>query len=259
MGYEFIVYEKRGRIAYLTINRPDRLNALHPPANSEIRDAMTDFRDDPDAWVAIITGAGERAFSAGNDLKYTAERGRHRRPVGSAPFGGITSDFECWKPIIAAVNGFALGGGLELALACDIIVAAEHAEVGLPEVRVGLVAGAGGVHRLPRHVPLKVAMGMMLTGRRIPAQEAYRIGLVNEVVPQSKLMETAEGWASDILKGAPLSVRASKQMAMSGLPWPFEIAMGRTYSEHERAKASDDFVEGPRAFAEKRKPNWTGA
>ena len=259
MGYEFIVYEKRGRIAYLTINRPDRLNALHPPANSEIRDAMTDFRDDPDAWVAIITGAGERAFSAGNDLKYTAERGRHRRPVGSAPFGGITSDFECWKPIIAAVNGFALGGGLELALACDIIVAAEHAEVGLPEVRVGLVAGAGGVHRLPRHVPLKVAMGMMLTGRRIPAQEAYRIGLVNEVVPQSKLMETAEGWASDILKGAPLSVRASKQMALSGLPWPLEIAMGRTYSEHERAKASHDFVEGPRAFAEKRKPNWTGA
>ena len=259
MGYEFIVYEKRGRIAYLTINRPDRLNALHPPANSEIRDAMTDFRDDPDAWVAIITGAGERAFSAGNDLKYTAERGRHTRPVGSAPFGGITSDFECWKPIIAAVNGFALGGGLELALACDIIIAAEHAEVGLPEVRVGLVAGAGGVHRLPRHVPLKVAMGMMLTGRRIPAQEAYRIGLVNEVVPQSKLMETAEGWASDILKGAPLSVRASKQMALSGLPWPLEIAMGRTYSEHERAKASHDFVEGPRAFAEKRKPNWTGA
>ena len=205
---------------------------------------MTDFRDDPDAWVAIITGAGERAFSAGNDLKYTAERGRHMRPVDSAPFGGITSDFECWKPIIAAVNGFALGGGLELALACDIIIAAEHAEVGLPEVRVGLVAGAGGVHRLPRHVPLKVAMGMMLTGRRIPAQEAYRIGLVNEVVPQSKLMETAEGWASDILKGAPLSVRASKQMALSGLPWPLEIAMGRTYSEHERAKASDDFVEG---------------
>ena len=259
MGYEFIVYEKRGRIAYLTINRPNRLNALHPPANSEIRDAMTDFRDDPDARVAIITGAGERAFSAGNDLKYTAEHGRHRRPVDSAPFGGITSDFECWKPIIAAVNGFALGGGLELALACDIIIAAEHAEVGLPEVRVGLVAGAGGVHRLPRHVPLKVAMGMMLTGRRIPAQEAYRIGLVNEVVPQSKLMETAEEWASDILKGAPLSVRASKQMALSGLPWPLEIAMGRTYSEHERAKASDDFVEGPRAFAEKRKPNWTGA
>ena len=236
MGYEFIVYEKRGRIAYLTINRPDRLNALHPPANSEIRDAMTDFRDDPDAWVAIITGAGERAFSAGNDLKYTAERGRYRRPVGSAPFGGITSDFECWKPIIAAVNGFALGGGLELALACDIIVAAEHAEVGLPEVRVGLVAGAGGVHRLPRHVPLKVAMGMMLTGRRIPAQEAYRIGLVNEVVPQSKLMETAEGWASDILKGAPLSVRASKQMA----PERPAVALGDRHGPHlQRAREGE--------------------
>ena len=150
MAYEFIIYEKRGRIAYLTINRPDRLNALHPPASQEIREAMTDFRDDPDVWVAIITGTGERAFSAGNDLKYTAEERSERRtrPVGSAPFAGITRDFECWKPIIAAVNGFALGGGLELAMACDIIVAADHAEVGLPEPRVGLIAGAGGVHRL---------------------------------------------------------------------------------------------------------------
>ena len=260
MAYEFIRYEKKGRIAYLTISRPERLNALHPPANLEIHEAMSDFRDDPEVWVAIITGTGERAFSAGNDLKYTAEQGRHRdRPVGRAPFGGITSDFECWKPIIAAVNGFALGGGLELALACDIIVAADHAEVGLPEVRVGLVAGAGGVHRLPRHVPLKIAMGMMLTGKRISAHEAYRIGLVNEVVPLSELMTTAERWAGEILEVAPLSARASKQMAMSGLPWPFEVAFNRTYSEHEKAKASDDFVEGPRAFAEKRKPNWTGA
>ena len=259
MAYEFILYEKRGRIAYLTINRPDRLNALHPPASLEIREAMTDFRDDPDVWVAIITGTGERAFSAGNDLKHTAERGRDRdRPAVRAPFGGITSDFECWKPIIAAVNGFALGGGLELALACDIIVAADHAEVGLPEVRVGLVAGSG-VHRLPRHIPLKIAMGMMLTGKRISAQEAYRVGLVNEVVPLSELMPTAERWANEILEVAPLSARASKQMAMDGIAWPLDIALSRTYSEHRNARESDDVVEGPRAFAEKRRPNWTGA
>ena len=260
MSYEFIIYEKKGRVAYVTINRPDRLNALHPPTNREIFEAFCDFRDDPQVWVAIFTGAGERAFSAGNDLKYTAEQDRYRQPSrDSAPFGGITSNFNCWKPIIAAVNGFALGGGLELALACDIIVAAEHAELGLPEVRVGLVAGSGGVHRLPRQIPQKLAMGMMLTGKRITAQEAYRIGLVNEVVPLADMMPTAERWASEILEGAPLSVRASKQMALSGLDWPLDIAMDRTYSEFDRAMASDDFVEGPRAFAEKRKPLWTGA
>ena len=154
MAYEFISYQKKDRIAYVTIERPDRLNALHPPANAELHDAFSDFRDDPDVWIAIITGSGERAFSAGNDLKYTAEHGRRDLSATRTPFGGITSNFTCWKPIIAAVNGFALGGGFELALACDIIIAADHAEVGLPEPRVGLVAGAGGVHRLPRHIPM---------------------------------------------------------------------------------------------------------
>ncbi|MCH7626609.1 MAG: hypothetical protein IIC83_11850, partial [Chloroflexi bacterium] len=125
--------------------------------------------------------------------------------------------------------------------------------------RVGLVAGAGGVHRLPRHIPLKIAMGMMLTARRIPIKEAYRLGLVNEVVPLADLMPTAEKWAADILEVAPLSARASKQMATSGLDWPLEIAMSRTYTEYQAAAASEDFVEGPRAFAEKRKPNWKGA
>ncbi len=259
MTYEFINYEKKGRIAYVTINRPERLNALHPPANQELYHAFSDFRDDPDVWVAIITGTGERAFSAGNDLKYTAEHGRRDRSLDIARFGGITSNFECWKPIIAAVNGFALGGGFELALACDIIIAADHAEVGLPEPRVGLVAGAGGVHRLPRHIPLKIAMGMLLTAKRIPILEAQRLGLINEVVPLADLMSTAERWANEILEVAPLSARASKQMAMSGLGWPLDIAMSRNYTEYQKAAASEDFLEGPRAFAEKRKPNWKGA
>ena len=260
MAYQYIKYEQKGRVAYVTINRPERLNALHPPASLELREAFTRFRDDDEAWVAILTGAGERAFSAGNDLKYTAEHSTRQDPLpGRVPFGGITSDFECWKPIIAAVNGYALGGGLELALACDIIVAAEHAELGLPEPRVGLMALAGGVHRLPRHVPLKVAMGLLLTGRRISAQEAYRIGLVNQVVPLDRLMETAEVWAAEILEAAPLSVRATKQMAMKGLELPLEVAMKLDYSELRRARASQDFIEGPKAFAEKRKPRWKGA
>ena len=260
MPYEFLTYEKRGRIAYVTINRPERLNALHPPANAEMLRAFSDFRDDPDAWVAILTGAGERAFSAGNDLRYTAEHaGEQRRAGDNAPFGGITSNFTCPKPIIAAVNGYALGGGLEIALACDIIIAADHAELGLPEPRVGLVAGAGGVHRLPRHIPLKIAMGMMLTATRISMQEAYRLGLVNEVVPLADLMPTAERWANQILEVAPLSARATKQMAMSGLDSPLDIAISRIYGEHRKSQVSADHIEGPKAFAEKRKPNWTGA
>ena len=259
MPYEFINYEKKGRIAYVTINRPERLNALHPPANQELYHAFTDFKEDPEVWVAIITGTGDRAFSAGNDLKYTAEHGRRERGPEISRFGGITSNYECWKPIIAAVNGFALGGGFELALACDIIIAADHAEVGLPEPRVGLVAGAGGVHRLPRHIPLKIAMGMMLTAKRIPIKEAHRLGLINEVVPLADLMPTAERWANEILEVAPLSARASKQMAMTGLGWPLDVSMSRSYTEYQKAAASEDFIEGPRAFAEKRKPNWKGA
>lgn len=257
MSFEFITYEKKGRIAYLTINRPERLNALHPPANEEMLEAFTDFRDDPELWVAILTGTGERAFSAGNDLKYTAEHGRNPY-VYRVPLGGLTADLPLWKPVIAAVNGYALGGGLELALSCDIIIAADHATLGLPEPRVGLVAGTG-VHRLPRQIPLKLAMGMIMTGRHISAQEAHSFGIVNEVVPLSALMSTAEKWAGDILELAPLSVRASKQMVMTGLDSTLDIAFSRTYSEFQEALASDDLVEGPKAFAEKRKPNWKGA
>ena len=260
MAYEFIDYKKKGHLVYVTIKRPERLNALHPPANQEMFEAFNDFKNDDDAWIAIVTGTGERAFSAGNDLRYTAENWHEREtPIIRAPLGGITSGFDCPKPIIAAVNGYALGGGLELAMACDIIVIADHAEIGLPEPRVGLIAGAGGVHRLPRHIPLKRAMGMLLTARRIKATEAYELGLVNEVVPLENLMETAERWASEILEAAPLAVRASKQMAYEGLGWPLDLAFDRKYSEEAKFIASNDRKEGPLAFSEKRNPNWTAS
>ncbi len=261
MDLNFIEYEKRGRVARVTIDRPERLNALHPPASQEMRRVFLDFRDDPDVWVAVLTGSGERAFCAGNDLKYHAERGAagEAYPGASAvPFGGITGDFECWKPIIAAVNGYAMGGGLEIALACDLIVADESARFGAPEVNVGLVAAAGGVHRIPRQLPLKVGMGMLLTGKPIGAEEALRWGLVNEVAPAGKALDAALRLAEEVVDGAPLSVRASKQMALMGLDMPLEEAMASGFSEYERAIASQDFVEGPKAFAEKRKPSWKG-
>ena len=256
MNLEFIRYEKRNRIAFVTMNRPEVMNALHPPANEEMSRVWDDVIADPEVWVAIVTGAGDRAFSAGNDLKWTAQHGMPRMPKGG--FGGLTTRDDLWKPVIAAVNGVALGGGLEIALACDIIIASDKARLGLPEPKVGLMAAAGGVHRLPRSVPLKVAMGMILTGRHITAAEGHRIGLVNEVVPAGELMAKAEAWANEVVECSPLSVQASKQAAYLGLASPVLEAMSSSYPLVQKLFTSDDVFEGPRAFAEKRKPVWKG-
>ena len=261
---EFCRYEKKGHVAYVTITRPEVMNAIHPPASVELSGVWDDFTADDDAWLAVLTGEGEKAFSAGNDLKHTAEMSRlaaSERPNVTFPatgFGGLTSRFDLYKPIIARVNGFALGGGLEMALSCDIIVAAEHAELGLPEPRRGLIAGALGVHRLPRHIPLKTAMGHMLTGRHMTAQRGYELGLVNEVVPLAQLDATVDGWVNDILRCAPLSVRATKQAAMDGLQMSLPEAAKARYEWETRRRSAEDSVEGPRAFAEKRAPRWTG-
>jgi len=262
MGYEFITVEKKDHVTTVTINRPDVMNAIHPPAAQEMDTVFNEFDENPDEWVCIITGAGDRAFSAGNDLKFQAEHGPAAVVEGvrkcKGGFAGITSRFDCFKPFIAAVNGLALGGGFEIALSCDIIIAAETASFGLPEPRVGLMAGAGGVHKLPRHIPYHLAMGMILTARRVPAQELAGYGLLNEVTPPEQLMQTANKWADDIKECAPLSVRASKEATMAGLHMSLAEAMPLMVPGMAAMYSSEDLLEGPRAFAEKRKPQWTG-
>ena len=255
---EFCRSERDGRLLIVTLERPEVMNALHPPANRELAELFDAFQADPELWVAIVTGAGERAFCAGNDLKYQASSGK----MGDQPasgFGGLTARYTMTKPVIAAVNGVAMGGGFEIALACDLIVAAQNAVFALPEPRVGLAALAGGMHRLPRQIGLKHAMGMLLTGRRVDAAEGLRLGFVNEVVVQGEALAGAHRWAEQILACAPLSVRASKQSALQGLDAPsLEQAVRGRYEEVARMLRSEDFVEGPRAFAEKRPPRWKG-
>jgi len=262
MSYEFIRVEKKGHLTIITMNRPEVMNALHPPTSKELDDAFNAFDADPDAWVAILTGAGDKAFSAGNDLKWQAQHGGEALHKAmqelKGGLGGITFRFDLFKPVIAAVNGLALGGGFECALACDIIIAAEHASFGLPEPTVGMIAGAGGVHRLPRAIPFHQAMGMLLTARRISAQEALQMGLVNQVVPLDQLMPTAEAWAEKILACSPLAIRATKEAALKGLALPLEQAARTRFPGQVTLYQSEDFVEGPKAFAEKRKPQWKG-
>jgi enoyl-CoA hydratase/carnithine racemase len=249
MDLKFVKYEKRNHIAYITFNRPERMNAMHPPTSVEMDGVWDDFVADKSSWVAIVTGAGDKGFSAGNDLRWQAE---NRAQLGEAlrakgGFAGITARFDIYKPIIAAVNGFALGGGFEIALACDIIIAAEHARFGLPEPRVGLMAAAGGVHRLPRHIPLKIAMGMMLTGKHITAADALRFGIANEVVPLKDLIPTAEKWAAEIMECSPLSVQASKEAALNGLGLPVQEALAKHYDLQSKLFRSKDAIEGPLA------------
>ena len=262
MSYDHVVYEKRGHVAYVTLNRPERMNALDRHSHAELAEVFDDFAADPDAWVAIITGSGERAFCAGNDLKATADasaRGE-KRVDSSSRFAAITRGYDCAKPLIAAVNGAALGGGFEIALACDIVVAADTARFGLPEPRVGLIAGAGGIHRLTRQIPLKHAMGILLTGRIVTAAEGERFGFVNEVVPAGELIERAERWATQILECSPLLLQMTKEAAREGFGLDVDEAIARDWQERiPRLLASQDYVEGPKAFAEKRKPVWTGA
>lgn len=254
---EFCEVERDGHLLVVTIARPEVRNAIHPPASRELAEIFDSFAADPELWVAIVTGKGDQAFCAGNDLKYQAAGGKLEWPASG--FGGLTARFDLAKPVIAAVNGLAMGGGFEIVLACDIVVAAENAVFALPEPRVGLAALAGGMQRLPRQIPLKHAMGMLLTGRRVPAEEGLRLGFVNEVVPAGQALAGARRWAEAILECSPVSVRTTKTVALQSLAHAsLEEALRARYDAVAELVRSADFVEGPRAFAEKRKPRWSG-
>jgi crotonobetainyl-CoA hydratase len=253
--YQYCKVEDEGRLRVVTLNRPEVMNALHSEASHELERVWDDFAARSDLWVGIVTGAGERAFSAGNDLKVQAAGKRGPRP--RTGFGGLNWRFDLNKPVIAAVNGIAMGGGFEMALACDIIVAAENAVFALPEPRVGLIAGGGGVHRLPRMIPQKQALGMILTGRRVSAKEGRELGFINEIVPVGEALAGAKRWAQMILECSPMAVRASKEAIYRGMDEPaLENAIKTMYPAQQANLDSQDYIEGPKAFAEKRKPNW---
>ncbi|GIK85892.1 MAG: enoyl-CoA hydratase [Betaproteobacteria bacterium] len=257
-GFEHVRVAHDEGILTITIDRPQVLNALHLPAHEEMSQAFDFYADTPSLRVAIVTGAGERAFCVGTDLKSLAQTGDYEYPGGG--FAGITKRFDLFKPVIAAVNGLCLGGGVEIVAACDLAIADEHAQFGLPEPLVGLAAlGGGALQRLARQMPMKDAMALVLTGRRIDAAEARRISLVNEVVARGGALARAREIARGMLACAPLALEASKQVMLQSVSEPdLEAAMRRRYDAAERMLASEDAKEGPRAFAEKRKPRWQG-
>lgn len=257
MNYQYISVVREGKLTLVTLQRPEAHNALNAKAHEELQHAFDRFDEDDQQWVAILTGSGNKAFCAGHDLKQQASGGGLTTP--SMGFGGLTARFNLNKPVIAAVNGVAMGGGFELALACDLIIAAPNAVFALPEPKVGLAALAGGLQRLPRLIGLKRSMGMLLTGRRVSATEGRELGFVNEVAEDDALT-AARRWAEEILASSPLSVRATKQAVLRGLDTPIEKALIEEwdYPAVRQMLESDDAIEGPRAFAEKRLPQWSG-
>jgi len=258
--YENIKFERQGRVAHITLNREERRNAINPETSSELLQAFTEFKENDDLWVAIVTGAGDKAFSAGADLVAMSQsfQGGGSAALMSVPFAGITRRFECWKPIIAAINGFCLAGGLELALSCDIRIAAEHATFGLPEPKRAIIPAATGTQRLPRAVPLAFAMELLLTGERFDAETALRFGLISRIVPADQLAATAQEIADKILECGPLAVRYIKQAVIQGREMSFEDGLKLESELAGRVFSSEDAREGPTAFAQKRKPEYKG-
>ncbi|MDO7842067.1 enoyl-CoA hydratase-related protein [Sphingomonas immobilis] len=257
---DYITVAKADHVTTVTLNRPEVMNAINGGMHNELQVAFDDFAADDDQFVCVVTGAGEKAFCAGSDLKAVAVRGEH--PVYPRNgYAGLIERFDCPKPMIAAVNGLALGGGFEVALACDLIIAVESASFGLPEPLVGAIAFGGGLHRLAREIGPKRAMGMILTARRVSAAEGLRLGFVNEVVAAGELDAAVARWVAEILRAAPPALRASKEVVYRGLDEPsLEAALTHqsSYPAYVAWRDSQDVKEGPLAFAEKREPKWTG-
>ncbi|MHA6261880.1 enoyl-CoA hydratase-related protein [Arenibacterium sp. CAU 1754] len=257
MTYEYLKTERKGHILVVTMNRPDVYNAVNADMHHEMEDLWNSFAADQDLWVAVLTGAGDKAFSAGNDLKATASGAGKKKGLPDTGFAGLSSRFDLEKPLIAAVNGFAMGGGFETALSCDIILASETAKFALPEVKVGFFASASGVQRLSRYIGRLAAQEMMITGRTIDAHEALKLGCCNEVLPHDQLMTRAMELAEQICTVSPSSVKATKRILNSmavadGLPESLQ------YSREVQTDLArtEDFKEGVQAFVDKRKPNW---
>jgi enoyl-CoA hydratase/carnithine racemase len=259
MSGEYLLEDRDGPVTVLTINRPEVMNALHRAAHDELSERIDAFAADPAQQVLVLTGSGRRAFCAGNDLKVTAADGV-LTPEPATGFAGLTSRFDLNKPVLAAVNGVAVGGGFETVLACDIVIASASASFALPEPRVGLAAMAGGLLRLPRAIGEKRAMELILTSRRVSAEEGLALGFVNRVVNPDDLLTEAIALAHEICRSGPLSLQASKEVVQKSWSQPLEVAMTAMFDlpAVRALYASDDFREGPKAFAEKRTPNWTG-
>lgn len=258
MGHKYCSVEVRDSILTVTLSRVDQRNALHADANHELGEVFDHFENDPSLRVAILTGEGEAAFCAGADLASPMTGNRNRSMVPKSGFAGLTSRFDRRKPVVAAMNGYAMGGGFEAALACDIIVAAEHATMGLTEPRVGLAALGGGIQRLMQEIAPKQAHSMLLTGRKISAKEAASMGLVAEVVEKEHLLDTANKWAEEILMCSPASIAATKAVlrSLDGCSVQQSMEDMLKLPEVKSLFLGPDAKEGPVAFKEKRPPRW---
>jgi crotonobetainyl-CoA hydratase len=251
-------FEVKDHVAYVTLNRPKALNSISYALDEELAEAWDRVDADRDIWVAVLRAEGERAFCAGADIS----GGTDANPARLALGGGLTGIGgplrQLTKPLIAAVQGYALGGGFELAMCADIIVAADTAKFGLPEVKAGIIGESGVMHRAIRQLPYRVALALILTGDRLPAEEAYRFGLVNDVVPFDQLEAKTAEWAAKLTAASPLAQQAAKSAVLSRLGGPLEIALATKYELIEAYANSEDVKEGRRAFQEKRLPEWTG-
>jgi crotonobetainyl-CoA hydratase len=249
---------RQGRVAIMVMDRPEARNAMNMEMTAQLDAAYQQLAEDDDVWVVVLTGAGDRAFCAGQDLKEVGRRAQSAAPPRpSGGFGGITQR-EFAKPLIAAVNGFALGGGFEICLACDLIVAEEHATFGFPEVKRGIFAGAGGLVRIGHRLSMAQALELAMTGEPLSARRAFELGLVNRVVPSGQAVHAAVELANVICAAAPLSVRLSKRVIRASLAQGEEELFALQAQLGAELRQTEDYAEGPRAFVEKRAPQWKG-